>query len=203
MKFVGAYSLHSGDAEWQRRDLYEWLTDLFESPSIEIEPGCTGRIRAHLRDELTNAGWSYSVRVDPNFDLTVTGRFRDLAFQIQTGNISRAMYDLLKMEYLYKQKKIAIEDNAAGFDILSYDQGPVEPVSRLIEVKSSTQNPPRITLTRNEWEAATRFDQSYIFHIWTMPARTLIERSVADMVPHIPKDEGSGVWTSVEITVRR
>lgn len=106
MKFVGAYSLHSGDAEWQRRELYEWLTDLFEAPSIEIEPGCTGRIRGHLRDELTNAGWSYSVRVDPNFDLTVTGRFRNLAFQVQTGNISRAMYDLLKMEYLYKQKKI-------------------------------------------------------------------------------------------------
>jgi hypothetical protein len=98
---------------------------------------------------------------------------------------------------------IAIEDNTAGFDILSYDQGPVEPVSRLIEVKSSTQNPPRITLTRNEWEAATRFDQSYIFHIWTLPARTLIERSVADMVQHIPKDEGSGVWIAVEITVRR
>jgi hypothetical protein len=98
---------------------------------------------------------------------------------------------------------IAIEDNTAGFDILSYDQGPVEPVSRLIEVKSSTQNPPRITLTRNEWEAATRFDQSYIFHIWTLPARTLIERRVADMVQHIPKDEGSGVWIAVEIAVRR
>ncbi len=106
MKFVGAFSLHSGDAAWQRRDLYEWLTDLFEVPAIEIEPGCTGRIREHLRNELTNSGWSYNVRVDPNFDLTVTGRFRDLAFQIQTGNISRAMYDLLKIEYLYKQKKI-------------------------------------------------------------------------------------------------
>jgi hypothetical protein len=106
MRFAGAYSLHSGDAEWQRRELYEWLTDLFEAPAIEIEAGCTGRIRGHLRDELTNAGWSYSVRVDPDFDLTVTGRYRDLAFQVQTGNISRAMYDLLKMEYLYKQKKI-------------------------------------------------------------------------------------------------
>jgi hypothetical protein len=32
--------------------------------------------------------------------------FRDLAFQIQTGNVSRAFYDLLKMQYLYMQKKI-------------------------------------------------------------------------------------------------
>ena len=106
MRFAGAYSLHSGDEEWHRRELYEWLTALFEAPAIEIEAGCTGRIRAHLRDELTNAGWSYMVRIDPNFDLTVTGRFGDLAFQVQTGNISRAMYDLLKMEYIYKQKRI-------------------------------------------------------------------------------------------------
>jgi hypothetical protein len=106
MKFIEAFSLHSGDTEWERRELEEWLTDLFEAPDILIEPGCTGRIRAHLRDELTNAGWSYNVRIDPAFDLTVTGMYRDLAFQIQTGNISRAMYDLLKLQYLFAQKKI-------------------------------------------------------------------------------------------------
>lgn len=59
-----------------------------------------------MRDELTNAGWSYGVRIDPNFDLTVTGIYRDLAFQVQTGDISRAMYDLLKLQYLYLQGKI-------------------------------------------------------------------------------------------------
>ena len=106
MKFAGAYSLHNGDAEWERRELSDWLTDLFEAPDIEIVPGCTGRIRNHLRDELTNAGWSYNVRIDPRLDLTVTGMNRDLAFQVQTGNISRAMYDLVKIQYLYTQKKI-------------------------------------------------------------------------------------------------
>jgi hypothetical protein len=96
---------------------------------------------------------------------------------------------------------ISIENNAAGFDILSYDQGPVEPISRLIEVKSSTHISPQIFLTRNEWEAAARYGESYIFHIWTLPAGTLIERKVADIAQHIPKDEGSGVWTTVQITV--
>lgn len=108
MKFAGAYSLHNGAAEWQRRELMDWLTDLFEAPNIEIAPGCTGLIRSHLRDELTNAGWSYNVRVDPNFDLTVTGIHRDTAFQIQTGNISRAIYDLVKLQYLYTQKRIEV-----------------------------------------------------------------------------------------------
>lgn len=106
MKFDATYSLHNGDAEWGRRELFEWLTDLFEAPDIEIAVGCTGRIRSHLKAELLEAGWSYDVRISQSHDLTVTGMFRDLAFQVQTGNISRAMYDLLKLEYLYKEKKI-------------------------------------------------------------------------------------------------
>jgi hypothetical protein len=106
MQFAGAYSLHNGDAEWEKRELTEWLTDLFEAPNIPIGPGCTGKVRQHLQDELTKSGWTHSVRIAQNFDLTVTGRYRDLAFQIQTGNISRAMYDLLKLQYLYLQEKI-------------------------------------------------------------------------------------------------
>lgn len=106
MKFARAYSLHHGETEWADRELSDWLTDLFEAPNIAIEPGCTGEIRNHLRDQLTNAGWSYNVRIDPRLDLTITGMSRDLAFQVQTGNISRAMYDLLKLQYLYEQRKI-------------------------------------------------------------------------------------------------
>jgi hypothetical protein len=30
----------------------------------------------------------------------------DLAFQLQTGNMSRAPYDLLKLQYLFQSKKI-------------------------------------------------------------------------------------------------
>lgn len=106
MRFVSAFSLHNGNAEWQRRELDDWLTDLFEAPKIVIAPGCTAKIRSHLKDELTNAGWAYNTRIDADSDLTVTGMYRDLAFQIQTGNISRAIYDLVKLQYLYTQKKI-------------------------------------------------------------------------------------------------
>lgn len=108
MRFVEAYALHSGDIEWKRRELDEWLTDIFEAPSISVGPGCTGHIRSHLNDELTNAGWSCGVRIDPDYDLTVTGLYRDMAFQVQTGNISRAQYDLMKLQYLYSQRKIEV-----------------------------------------------------------------------------------------------
>jgi hypothetical protein len=116
MNFSAAYALHCGDVEWTRRDLYEWLTDLFEAPEIPIGAGCTGRIRAHLQTELTNGGWSYNVRIDPTVDLTVTGRFRDLAFQIQTGNISRAVYDLVKLAVPTKTAADLIASNVAHVD---------------------------------------------------------------------------------------
>ncbi|MBB6469074.1 hypothetical protein HNQ96_004963 [Aminobacter lissarensis] len=124
MKFAGAYSLHNGQAEWEKRELAEWLTDLFEAPSIAIGAGCTGKIRAHISSELSASGWSHGVRIDPNFDLTVTGRYRDLAFQIQTGNISRAIYDLMKLQFLYQQGKIeaaalAVPTKSAGLLIAS------------------------------------------------------------------------------------
>jgi hypothetical protein len=124
MKFAGAYSLHNGQAEWERRELSDWLTDLFEAPSIAIGAGCTGNIRSHISTELSDSGWSNQVRIDPNFDLTVTGRHRDLAFQIQTGNISRAIYDLMKLQYLFQQRKIgaaalAVPTKAAGLLIAS------------------------------------------------------------------------------------
>lgn len=96
---------------------------------------------------------------------------------------------------------IAIEDNSAGYDILSYDVGALGPSSRLIEVKSSTSDPPRIVLTRGEWTAAMRFGEVYVFHIWSLPAKTLIERSAREMASHVPNDQGLGTWATVEIPV--
>ncbi len=106
MEFVRSYSSHHGADEWKRRDMFDWATDLFAAPNIEVKYGCTSGIRSHLKNELTNGGWAYNVRIASNYDLTVTGLYRDMAFQIQTGNIARAIYDLMKLQYLYHEKKI-------------------------------------------------------------------------------------------------
>lgn len=106
MEFVSTYSSHHGVDEWKRREMFDWATDLFMVPNLAVNSGCTSAIRSHLKDELTKAGWAYSVRIDPEYDLTVTGRYQDMAFQIQTGNIARAIYDLMKLQFLYHEKKI-------------------------------------------------------------------------------------------------
>lgn len=97
---------HSAGAEWERRDLEEWLTDVFEAPAVKIEPRCTPQIRKHVETEFLNEGWALNVNLDQAHGLRVFAMQDDLAFQLQTGNMSRAPYDLLKLQYLFQSERI-------------------------------------------------------------------------------------------------
>lgn len=106
MKFQWAHDHNNGEAEWMRRDLKEWVTDVFEAPAVHLQQGATTDIRRHVRTELENEGWAINVKIDDQYDLTVFAIKDDLAIQIQTGNMSRAPYDLLKLQYLKTTNKI-------------------------------------------------------------------------------------------------
>lgn len=97
---------HNAGAEWERRELKEWLTDVFEAPAVKIQSRCTPEIRRHVEQEFINEGWATDVRLDQEVMLTVFAMKDDLAFQLQTGNMSRAPYDLLKLEYLFRSNRI-------------------------------------------------------------------------------------------------
>ncbi|MBC6717497.1 restriction endonuclease [Aurantimonas sp. DM33-3] len=97
---------HSAGAEWERRDIKEWLTDVFEAPAIKTEPRCTPAIRDHVEAEFLDEGWALNVDLDQGHRLKVFAQKDDLAFQLQTGNMSRAPYDLLKMQYLFQSQRI-------------------------------------------------------------------------------------------------
>jgi hypothetical protein len=106
MKFVATYSHHNGVDVWKERELYEWLTDIFEAPRVKIGARATNDIRQHVKAELEKEGWAFNVRVDPEADLTVFARNGDLVVQLQTGNISRYSYDILKIQHLYSKKEV-------------------------------------------------------------------------------------------------
>lgn len=107
MNFVEGYSHRNGNVEWEKRELDEWITDVFNAPSIKLEAHATIAIRDHVRRELTTEGWSDEVPIAPNFAaVTVFSQKDDLAVQIQTGNVSRVFYDLLKLQYLFTKNKI-------------------------------------------------------------------------------------------------
>jgi len=108
VKLVATYSHRDGADTWKRRDQYEWLTDIFEAPNVAVGAGSTAGIRRHVRDDLVAAGWAWSPRLAPSSDLRVSAISEDAAFQVQTGNISRAAYDLMKIQYLYACKRIEL-----------------------------------------------------------------------------------------------
>ena len=109
MKLAFTYTdHHSAGHEWRQRDLFEWLTDVFEAPGVSIKPGCTAQIKEHVTTEFLNEGWAMEAKLDQEVNLRVTAMKDDVAFQLQTGNMSRAPYDLLKMQYLCTSGKIKV-----------------------------------------------------------------------------------------------
>jgi hypothetical protein len=100
-------------------------------------------------------------------------------------------------------KWMAIEDNTVGYDILSYDHGPITLKNKLIEVKSTISSSLRFYITRNEWQHALEVGDAYSFHIWNLQSITpvLYIKLASDIAPHIPNNNENGKWTVAEIPV--
>jgi hypothetical protein len=98
---------------------------------------------------------------------------------------------------------IAIEDNTAGYDVLSFDLGDHGPLNRLVEVKSTIASPLRFYVTRNEWNKAIDAQAQYCFHVWDLSKTppTLYEIAQAAVAAHVPTDCGAGTWDSAVIPV--
>jgi hypothetical protein len=96
---------------------------------------------------------------------------------------------------------ISLDDNTAGYDVHSYDQGPVEPIAKLIEVKSCGRGVQEIFLTRNEWETALERAPHYRFHVWMLPEERLVELTPNEIEAHVPLDRGTGRWQIIKITL--
>ena len=92
--------------EWVVRKSYDWITQMFEAPAVRVGTASSRVIRDHVRNELSAGGWALDFPVEAECSLTVTAKRRDMAFQVQTGNVSRAAYDLLKLQYLYSSRQI-------------------------------------------------------------------------------------------------
>jgi hypothetical protein len=110
---------------------------------------------------------------------------------------------LIAQQIEAESRWMAIEDNTVGYDVLSYTKGEFGPLNKLIEVKSTIASPVRFYLSRNEWEHAIEYGESYFFHVWNLQLTppVLYEKTVAQIAPHIPLDNAKGKWKTVQIPV--
>jgi len=109
----------------------------------------------------------------------------------------------LKSEGIPKQPLwIALDDNRAGYDVLSFQKLSTSQIEDLrIEVKASSYSPTHFILTRPEWDEASRQPDLHLFHIWNLETEELLRLSVEDMAPHMPLDNGNGLWREVRVTL--
>jgi hypothetical protein len=96
----------------------------------------------------------------------------------------------------------AIDDNTVGYDILSYRPGKDYPTNLLIEVKSSSRNPPAVIISREEWKKAQEAQANFVFHVWDIRSNKLHEWTFDMIRNHIPFNKGEGKWTSVEVPLK-
>lgn len=97
---------------------------------------------------------------------------------------------------------VALNDNAAGYDIKSVVKRDDCYLPKLIEVKASQQDPARIFISRHEWETARRMSEFYVFHVWHLPKLRVREITASEMALNIPDDRGQGRWQNVEVDIR-
>lgn len=98
---------------------------------------------------------------------------------------------------------VALDDNSAGYDILSSRVVDGRAVPKLVEVKSCRGRPLRLIITRNEWDTACRHQEAYVVHFWDVNAERLHELSWGDLKPHMPIDQGDARWDSATLSLKR
>ena len=135
-----------------------------------------------------------------NFDNLMQGR----AAEEKTLELERA--ELKKLGIDAKPVWKSLDDNTLGYDILSHrPSGGEYPVNLLIEVKSSSRNPPVAVISRDECIKAEKSKDRYLFHVWHVvdgKPDTLFVWSYDMIAEHIPMDCGKGTWTNVAIPLK-
>lgn len=106
MQVVQEYSHHFGSESLDAKGLAAEIRDLVVLPSITLVHGAARHINRAFQTNLSNAGWAMNVKVDPDLKIKVNAIKDRVALTLQTGNITRAFYDLLKFEVMYRAKRI-------------------------------------------------------------------------------------------------
>lgn len=137
--------------------------------------------------------------------LVIDSKKMEQARKAEELTIKREQKRLMNLKIQKQPEWTGLDDNFAGYDVLSYDIQNGYEIKKMIEVKSSIASPLRFYLSRNEWNTANRVGNAYVFHVWNMSVDppVLHELTVEQIRPHIPIDNQRGKWSIAEIPITR
>jgi hypothetical protein len=133
LHYVGCYSHREAQEVLGKVGLADVPAQALNAPKITIKLGCSKAIKRHVATHLLGAdGWASSVKVDASLGPSVNALHASgVAFHVQTGNIARAFYDLMKLQSLYHQRRaiasiLAVPTNVAarkiGGNLANFDR---------------------------------------------------------------------------------
>jgi hypothetical protein len=79
------------------------------APSLSVHRGCSAEVRDHIDAFLGAQGWVSPVKIELGMgpELNALHPRCKVVLQVQTGNVARAFYDLMKMESLFTRRRAA------------------------------------------------------------------------------------------------
>jgi hypothetical protein len=81
--------------------LHKSVSDAIAAVKTKLVEGASPAVRDEIMGRLTSEGWSAEVRVSADSEMTITSIRDHVGLCLQTGNMARAPYDLLKLQTLY------------------------------------------------------------------------------------------------------
>jgi hypothetical protein len=111
MKISQTYQSNQGVSILKALNLEAEIRNALSNPSMDIDKGSGALIKTDVENKLKQLYWQLPLRIDIDLRPDINAfHLSGAALQMQTGNIARAFYDLMKLQRLFELKmtKVAI-----------------------------------------------------------------------------------------------
>jgi hypothetical protein len=158
---------------------------------------------AELLDSTDEAVWRWWDVLAANFRAEKLDRLMEIGRIGEQLSLRLERATLKRLGITKNPRWISLDDNLAGYDILSYrlDKGGAES-KVFIEVKATYSPDRSFVLTRREWDFAERSGAASEFHFWYLPDKSLRKATTSDISRSIPTDRGLGAWDQASLNLK-
>jgi hypothetical protein len=108
MQAAQTHSHRRAEEELADKGLLHEVLHLSDAPLIGVAPGSSPDIKTHFESRLAELGWAHDPRVHPDHNPTINAMRQRVGLTVQTGNITRAFYDLMKFQAMYLRDRIDV-----------------------------------------------------------------------------------------------
>jgi Restriction endonuclease BglII len=108
MQTAQTHSHRRAQEELADKSLLQEVLGLAVAPLIGVAPGMAPAVKEHFESKWSELGWAIEVAVDPQRNLTINAMKQRVGMTVQTGNVARAFYDLLKFQAMYLNGRVDV-----------------------------------------------------------------------------------------------